>query len=75
MVLRAIHIEVLMSVDTDSYLNAFRRFVARRGMPEKVFSDNGTNFVGGDDELRRSLRTISASVQTYLVSTCVIVCL
>ena len=48
-----------MSLDTDSYLNAFRRFVARRGMPEKVFSDNATNFVGGDDELRRSLRTIS----------------
>ena len=59
MVLRAIHIEVLMSLDTDSYLNAFRRFVARRGMPEKVFSDNGTNFVGGDAELRRSLSQLS----------------
>ena len=51
--IRAIHIEVLESLSTDSFLNGFRRFVARRGSPEKVFCDNGTNFVGAQTEVDR----------------------
>ena len=51
LVTRAIHIEKLHSLDTDAFLNAFIRFVSRRGMPESVRSDNGTNFVGGEREL------------------------
>jgi hypothetical protein len=53
---RAVHFEIAQSLTTDSFLSAFQRFVNRRGTPEKVFSDNGTNLVGGDRELRRSLQ-------------------
>ena len=42
---RAIHLEMLESLDTDSFLNALRRFIARRGQPETITSDNGGNFV------------------------------
>ncbi|XP_071947928.1 uncharacterized protein [Antedon mediterranea] len=56
---RAVHLEVSASLDTDSFLNAFRRFVARRGEPEKVFSDNGTNFQAGEKELRQALRSMN----------------
>ena len=42
---RAVHIEMLDSLDTDSFLNGFRRFASRRGFPLKIWSDNGTNFV------------------------------
>ncbi|XP_043212326.1 uncharacterized protein LOC122376502, partial [Amphibalanus amphitrite] len=52
---RAIHLEVSNSLDTDSFLMAFRRFVARRGRPKKVFSDNGTNLKSGERELREAL--------------------
>ena len=45
--MRAIHKEKLDSLEADSLINAFVRFCARRGVPEKVRSDNGTNFVGG----------------------------
>jgi hypothetical protein len=42
---RAIHIEVASSLDTESFINALRRFIARRGQPEKIRLDNGGNFV------------------------------
>ena len=48
--IRAVHVEILNSLDTESFLNGFRRFTARRGCPEAVFSDNGTNLVWGEAE-------------------------
>ena len=42
---RAIQLEKLESLEADAFINALRRFVARRGLPEKMFSDNGTNIV------------------------------
>ena len=55
LVVRAVHIEVSQSLDTDSFLNSFRRFVARRGAPEQMRSDNGGNFVSGESELRHAI--------------------
>eukprot|EP00057_Strongylocentrotus_purpuratus_P026706 XP_011681180.1 PREDICTED: uncharacterized protein LOC100893948 [Strongylocentrotus purpuratus] len=58
---RAVHLEVASSLDTDSFLNALRRFMNRRGQPEKILSDNGTNFKGGERELRESLSSLNSS--------------
>ncbi|KAK2907800.1 hypothetical protein Q8A73_008873 [Channa argus] len=55
MATRAVHIEVAASLDTDSFINALRRFIARRGQVVEIHSDNGTNFVGAERELKRSL--------------------
>ena len=52
---RAIHIEVVHSLDTDSFVNCMRRFIARRGQPEQIRSDNGGNFVRGEKELRNAI--------------------
>ena len=49
---RAVHIEIVPKLDTDSCLNAIMRFIARRGKPIKMISDNGTNFVGADREFK-----------------------
>ena len=40
LVTRAIHIEVVQSMATDSFVNSMRRFVARGGLPEMIPSDN-----------------------------------
>ena len=44
------HIEVVPSLDTSSCVMGVRRFVARRGTPTTIMSDNGTNFVGAQKE-------------------------
>ena len=52
---RAVHLEVAHSLDTSSFLNVLRRFISRRGQPQLIRSDNGTNLVGGNAELKKSI--------------------
>ena len=56
---RAVHIEVAYSLDTDSCLNALRRFICRRGQVKHIRSDNGTNLVGAQRELKEALATLN----------------
>ena len=53
--IRAIHIETAETMDTDSFINCLYRFIVRRGEPQLIRSDNGTNFVGAERELRKEL--------------------
>jgi hypothetical protein len=53
---RAIHLETANSLSTDSFLNAYRRFVSRRGPVKLLRCDRGTNFVGGRNELQSALK-------------------
>ncbi|XP_034547118.1 uncharacterized protein LOC117818374 isoform X1 [Notolabrus celidotus] len=65
MVTRAVHIEVLESLSSSSFVNALRRFTAIRG-PVRLFrSDQGTNFVGACKELQ--IRSGDPELATYLL--------
>ena len=55
---RAVHLEMAYRLDTDSFLNAFYRMASRRGLPEEMYSDNGTNFKGADAELKSLVREL-----------------
>ncbi|XP_063367679.1 uncharacterized protein LOC134656091 [Cydia amplana] len=55
---RAIHLEIVHSLTTDSLIIALRRMASRRGWPDCFYSDNGTNLRGADTELKRSVREL-----------------
>ncbi|XP_053691407.1 uncharacterized protein LOC128739932 [Sabethes cyaneus] len=57
--IRAIHLEVVYNLSTESCKMAIRRFVARRGAPIEIFSDQGTNFVGASKQLKQELQQIN----------------
>ena len=46
----AVHIEITNTIDADSFIMELHRFLARRGSVRSVWSDNGTNFVGANNE-------------------------
>ncbi|GIY93128.1 reverse transcriptase [Caerostris extrusa] len=52
-VYRAIHLEPLTSLSTESFMQALRRFIARRGRPSTMYTDNATNFRGTDNALKK----------------------
>ncbi|GFX06941.1 integrase catalytic domain-containing protein [Trichonephila clavipes] len=64
---KAVHIEAVGDLTTDSFIAALRRFSARRGAPRHIYSDNGTNFVGARrklDEIRK-LALYSTLITTF----------
>ena len=64
---RAVHLETLNSMDTDSFINALRRFISRRGKVQKLRSDQGTNFVGAKNELASAMKEINKdTVKNFL---------
>jgi len=58
---RAVHIEIIQSLDTLSCIHALRRFFALRGLVKQLRSDCGSNFISASKELR-----MDKKVQRYL---------
>lgn len=63
---KAVHLELVTDLTKEGYMAALNRFVARRGKPQSITSDNGTNFVGTCNELHRFLQ--DAQIQTQIGS-------
>ena len=55
---RAVHLELAISLSTNSCMMAIRRFISRRGQPDEFWSDNGKNFRGADNELRAAFKEL-----------------
>lgn len=63
---RAIHLDLLNHMDTDSFLLSLRRFVSRRGKPYELLSDQGTNFRGGSSELEEAFSQMQPALRDQL---------
>ncbi|XP_062714276.1 uncharacterized protein LOC134291034 [Aedes albopictus] len=63
---RAVHLEVAYSLSTESCKMAIRRFISRRGAPQEIYSDQGTNFQGANAELKMQMTTTNRHLaQTF----------
>lgn len=61
---RAVHIEVLDDMTTDCFINVLRCFIAVRGPIRKLYSDQGTNFVGARNEFEK------CKLEKYAITEC-----
>lgn len=59
LVTRAVHLELVSDATTTAFIAAFRRMTSRRGHVVEVVSDNGLNFVGGNNYLQQIIRKIN----------------
>ena len=57
---RAIHLEVVTDLESESFILAFRRFIGRRGVCQELCSDNATTFHGADKILQQMFTEASA---------------
>jgi len=63
LVTRAVYLDVATSLSSDDFLLIMRRFISLYGKPVHMFSDNGTNFVGAERELREAVEQLHASTE------------
>ena len=61
---RATHLELLSDQTFEEFLKRLKRFIARRGSPQKVYSDNGRSFVATAKWLRGIMK--DEKTQDYL---------
>ena len=67
---RAVFLELLPSLETKEFIKSLKRFIARRGRPTTIYSDNGSTFIAAskwlkcirkDEELNNFLRNNTIS--------------
>ena len=49
---KTVHIEAVSDLTSESFIATLRRFIAHHGHPSLLWSDNGTNFIGANRELK-----------------------
>lgn len=49
---KAVHLELASDLTSEAFIATLRRFIARRGLCTHIYSDNGKNFVGANNELQ-----------------------
>ena len=70
---KAVHLEVVSDQTTKAFQVCLQRFISRRNCPQHLYSDNGPNFIGAKNELKRLYAWLRSSttdedIQHYLLS-------
>ena len=59
MIAKAVHLEIVGRLAKEHCILGLKRFIAGRGPPAKILSDNGSNFIGPRDELLKVQELLS----------------
>ena len=66
---RAVHLECVYTMNTDSFIMCLRRFIGRRGAIRTIRCDNGSNFVGAKLELQKAVQEMDVDrISNYLLN-------
>ena len=70
---KAVHLEVVNDLTTAAFLATLKRFICRRGLPQAIHTDNGSNFVGARNDLQElylfmSSTDVQASIHSFLLT-------
>lgn len=66
---KALHLELVSDLSTDNFLQAFKRFLSRRGLCSVMYSDCGTNFIGAKTKLDEIYHLIESKEFVDTIST------
>ena len=67
---RAVHLELLPNMETDTFIPCLKRLIARRGRPHVIYSDNGGTFIKAEKwihQLRKDER-LQGLLEKYDIS-------
>ena len=66
-VTRAVHLELVWDLTTESFVNAFRRFISTRGNCNTIYSDNALTFKKAEKDLKFYLELMNGKAfQNYV---------
>ena len=66
---QAVHIKITHSLDSDSFIQALRQVITLRGNIKVLHSDNGTNFIGCANELKKAFKEMDYDrIQSFMES-------
>ena len=69
LVVKAVHIELVADLTKEVCISALKRFVARRGSPTKILSDNGTNFIGARNDIIKAQEILALECNDRSIAT------
>ena len=62
-----VHIEVTHSLDTDSFIQALRHIIVGGENIRTIYSENGSNFITAENELKRALEEMDdKKIQAFM---------
>ena len=74
---RALYLDLVSSLETQEFIMSLKKFIVRKGRPDKIYADNGSTFVGAagclkktmsDEEFNRFLPRTKSSGNSTLVA-------
>lgn len=64
---KCVHLEVVSDLSAEAFINTLKRFMSRRGKVSKLHSDNATNFIGANNELKKMKEVFLSETNKYQV--------